>query len=335
MLLLATSFRRPVSLRRREFCAALLATTATGAAAGPAAYPPRVVRMISPYAPGGGTDILGRLIAQAMSEAWGTATMIVENRPGAGGNLGAQSVSRAAPDGTTLLMAVNSHAINASVYRRIPFDLLKDFAPVGRVATSPFVFVVNAALPVRSMAELVAYARARPGQLNYGSAGIATAPHLAGELVNLTAGTAMTHIPYQGSGPNVTALLRNEVQLSAISLNSIEGMLKDGKVRVLATTGASRYPGLPDVPTVAESGLPGYEVDLWYALLAPAGTPPEIVARLSGDLRQVLAPEAMRERLRQRGYEAAWTSPADLAALMRKDVERWKAVTAAINLKID
>ena len=325
------------ALSRRRVLAGSIAglALASGPSSAEPGYPARVVRMISPYAPGGGTDILGRVIAQKFSASWGNTTMIVENRPGAGGNVGAQSVARSTPDGYTLLMAVNSHAINASVYRKIPFDLVADFAPVGGVATSPFVLVVNSSLPVTSVAELIAYARAHPGKLNYGSAGLATAPHLAGALFNLMAGVTMVHIPYQGSGPNVTALIRDEVQVSAISLNSIEGFLKDGSVRVLAVTGSSRYEGLPEVPTIAESGLPGYEVDLWYALLAPAGTPPDIVAKLSAGLKTALAGDEMKGFLQQRGYQPAYSTPAELAEIIRKDVARWKSVTEQIGLKID
>ena len=313
------------------------------AGAGPAQaqnYPERPVRLISPFAPGGGTDILGRFIAQKFSEIWGGdkiggVNMIVENRAGASGNVGAQAVARSDPDGYTLLMAVNSHAINANVYKKIPFDLMRDFAPVGMVATSPFILVVNSALPVRSVSELIAYAKARPGQLNYGSAGFATAPHLAGELFNLMAGTDMRHIPYQGSGPNVMGLLRNDVQLSAISLNSIEGHLAGEQVRVLAVMGSARYPGLPDVPTVAESGLPGYEVDLWYALLAPAKTPSNIVAKLNADLKRVLESKDMQEGLPPRGFLPAYSTPEELAKIIQRDLTRWKEVTERVGLKVD
>ncbi|MDQ4059533.1 MAG: tripartite tricarboxylate transporter substrate binding protein [Pseudomonadota bacterium] len=313
------------------------------AGAGPAqaqTYPERPVRLISPFAPGGGTDILGRFIAQKFSEIWGGdkiggVNMIVENRAGASGNVGAQAVARSDPDGYTLLMAVNSHAINANIYKKIPFDLMRDFAPVGMVATSPFVLVVNSALPVRSVSELIAYAKARPGQLNYGSAGFATAPHVAGELFNLMAGIDMRHIPYQGSGPNVMGLLRNDVQLSAISLNSIEGHLAGEQVRVLAVMGSARYPGLPDVPTVAESGLPGYEVDLWYALLAPAKTPSNIVAKLNADLKRVLESKDMQEGLPPRGFLPAYSTPEELAKIIQRDLTRWKELTERVGLKVD
>jgi tripartite-type tricarboxylate transporter receptor subunit TctC len=322
-------------MTRRNFVASAAAVAAlSGGRAVAQAYPARPVRLVSPFAPGGGTDIIGRIVARKFSEFFGN-TMIVENRAGAGGNIGAQAVARSDPDGYSLLMAVNSYAINAHVYRKIPFDLKQDFAPVGLVATSPFALVVHPSLPVKTVAEFIAYAKARPGELNFGSAGIATAPHLALELFKLQAGIDMRHIAYQGSGPNVTAQLRNDVQVSAISLNSIEGFLAGNELRVIAVMSPQRNPRLPDVPTVAESGLPGFEVDLWYALLAPRATPPEIVAKLSADLGRVIESEEMRESLPQRGFQPAWSTPADLAALIDRDLARWKEVTDRIGLKID
>ena len=321
---------------RRAFLAGAACALSGAARAQPQPYPSRVVKLVSPFAPGGGTDILGRFVAQKYSDLWGT-NMIVENRAGAGGNVGAQSVARSDPDGYTLLVAVNSHAINPNVYRKVPFDLQTDFAPVGMMATSPFVLAVNAtALPaVKSVADLIAYGKANPGMLNYGSAGIGTTVHLAGELFNLMAGTDMKHVPYQGSGPNVTGLLRGDVQVSPISLNSIEGFIAGGQVRVLAAMGSQRHPGLPDLPTVAEAALPGYEVDLWYAMLAPAATPKPIVTRLNADLKTVLAAEDVQKGLPARGYLPTYSTPEELAEVIRKDLARWKDVTARIGLKID
>lgn len=315
------------------FAAAALASLAP-AAAGAQTYPNRVVKLVSPFAPGGGTDILGRYIADKLTTFW-KQTVMVENRPGAGGNVGAQAVAKAEPDGYTLLVAVNSHAINPHVYRKVPFDLQADFAPVAMVATSPFVLAVNASLPVKNVGELIAYAKAHPNTLNYGSAGFATAPHLAGELFNLMTGTEMKHVPYQGSGPNMTGLLRGEVQVSPMSLNSIEPFLNSGQVRLLAAMGSKRHPGLPELPTVAEAGVPGYEVDLWYAILAPARTPKDVIAKLSGDLKTVLASEEVQKGLPPRGYLPAYRPPEQLAEIIAKDLARWKDVTAKLNLKIE
>ncbi|MBO1076911.1 tripartite tricarboxylate transporter substrate binding protein [Roseomonas marmotae] len=325
-------------MKRSEFLRAALAVLAAG---GPSAaalaaeeYPTRQVRLVSGFAPGGGTDILGRIVAQKFSDIW-RSNMLVENRSGASGSVGAAYAARAAADGYTLLLAPNSYTITPHVQPNPGFDIIKDFAPVGMIATSPLVLAVNPKLPVTNVAELIAYAKAHPRELNQGSAGSATAPHLAGELFNLMAGTTISHVPYRGSGPAVTAQLANEVQLSFGPLNSIEGFVRDGQLRVLAALGAQRYVGLPDIPTVAESGLPGYAVDLWYALLAPAGTPASIVGKLNADLNRILADEPTRRSLFEKGFVAAPGTPAALAEVIRDDFARWKSVTERIEIKLD
>lgn len=296
------------------------------------AYPDRPVRLVSPFAPGGGTDILGRLIAQRLSELWGV-NMYVENKPGAAGNIGGQVVARAEPDGYTLVIAPNSYTINPHVQKQVPFDVARDFAPVGMIATSPQMLTVNADLPVKTVAELVALAKAKPGQLNFGSAGHASSPHIGGELFNDVAGTKIVHVPYQGSGPAVTALLRNEAQMFFGPLNSVEQHVAGGRLRVIAAMAATRYPGLPDIPTIAESGFAGYDVDLWYALLAPAGTPRPLVDKLNADLKRVLDVEDFRQGLVARGFAAAHSTPEELAAIIRSDLARWKSVAERLNLK--
>lgn len=323
-----------MGIARRTLVLSVAAAGLGGTPAGAQSYPTRPVRLVSPFAPGGGTDILGRIVAQKFSEFFG-GNMIVENRAGAGGNIGAQSVARAEPDGYTLLMAVNSYAINANVHRSVPFDLRRDFTPIGMVATSPFALVVHPSLPVRTVQELVEYAKAHPGRLNYGSAGLATAPHIAGELFKLMTGTDMRHVPYQGSGPNVTGLLRGDVQVSAISLNSVEGFLGTDQMRPIAVMSRTRQPRLPDVPTVAESGLPGFEVDLWYAMLAPRDTPKEIVAKLSNDLKRALESADLRDRLPAQGFTPAYSTPTELADIIDRDLVRWKDITERINLKMN
>ena len=319
---------------RRAFVLSASATVFAGTPAHAQSYPNRPVRLISPFAPGGGTDILSRIVAQKLNEFSG-GNMIVENRAGAGGNVGAQSVARTDPDGYTLLMAVNSYLINANVHRSVPFDLRRDFAPIGMVATSPFVLVVHPSLPVRTVQELVGYVKARPGQVNYGSAGLATAPHLAGELFNLMTGTDMRHVSYQGSGPNVTGLLRGDVQVSAISLNSVEGFLGTDQMRLIAIMSATRHPRFPDLPTVAESGVPGFEVDLWYAMLAPRDTPQGIVAKLSADLKRALASPDLRDGMPAKGFTPAYSTPEELSRIIESDLARWKDITERINLKIN
>lgn len=316
--------------------AAMIAVALFGATASASAqtYPSRPVRLVSPFAPGGGTDILGRLIAQRLSELWGV-NMYVENRAGAAGNIGGQFVAQADPDGYTLVMAPNSYTMNPHIQKQVPFDVAKDFAPVGMVATSPQMLTVNAELPVKTVGELVALAKAKPGQLNYGSAGFATSPHVGGELFNALAGTNIVHIPYQGSGPAVTALLRNDVQMFFGPFNSVEQHVATGRLRVIAALATTRYPGLADTPTVAESGLPGYDVDLWYALLAPPGTPKPIVDKLNADLKRILEADDVRQGLTTRGFTAAHSSPEELAGTIRQDLAKWKSVAERLNLKAD
>ena len=297
-------------------------------------FPARPVRLVSGFAPGGGTDILGRLGGQGFGEIW-RGSMIVENRSGASGVVGATYVARAPADGYTLLLMPNSQTITQHVQRNSGFDVQRDLAPVGMIATSPLVLSVHASLPIRSVADLVAYDRANPGRLHHGSAGTATAPHLAGELFNIMAGTRMEHVPYRGSGPAVTAHVANEVGVAFGPLNSIEGFVRGGQLRILTVLGAGRYEGLPDVPTMAESGYPGYEVDLWYALLAPGGTPADIVQRVNADLNRVIGEPGIRAAMIQRGFIPAPGPPEALGAVIATDLARWKAVTDRVEIRLD
>lgn len=296
-------------------------------------FPERPVLLVVPYPPGGGTDILGRIVAQKYSALWGV-NMIVENRGGASGIIGAGYVAKAAPDGYTILLTPNSYTISAHV-QKMPFDLVTAFAPIGMIATSPLALAVNAALPPKTVAELIAYAKANPGKLNQGSAGNATAPHLAGELFNLMAGVKIVHIPYRGSGPATAAIVGNEVQVAFSPYNSIEGFVRDGRLRILAVLGSTRYAALPEVPTVAESGLRGYEVDLWYALLAPAGTPKDVIAKLNTDLRRTLDAADIKQSLPPKGFIPAHSTPEGLAEVIRNDLVRWKGVTDRVPITVD
>ena len=309
-------------MRRSTFNRLLLGTLAAAAGGLPAHaqgdYPNRPVRLVSGFAPGGGTDILARLIAQKFAENWRTG-MVVENRSGASGVVGATFVARAPADGYAILLMPNSQTITQHVQRNSGFDVQRDLAPVGMIATSPLVLSVHPSLPVRNVAELIAYEKANPGKLHHGSAGTATAPHLAGELFNIMTGTRMEHVPYRGSGPAVTAHLSNEVGVAFGPLNSIEGFVKEGQIRVLAVLGASRFAGLPDVPTMAESGFPEYEVDLWYALLAPAGTPAPVVTQLNADLNRIITDPAMARAMVGRGFIPAPGAPEALASVIQAD----------------
>lgn len=328
-------------MKRSELLKAALGGLCASAAGLPAAraqvadFPSRPVRLVSGFAPGGGTDILGRLIAQKFGENWRGQSMIVENRSGASGVVGATYVARAPADGYTLLLMPNSQTITQHVQQNSGFDVQRDLAPVGMIATSPLVLSVHASLPVRTVAELVAYEAANRGKLNHGSAGTATAPHLAGELFNIMAGTRMEHVPYRGSGPAVTAHVANEVGVSFSPLNSIEGFVREGRLRVLAVLGAQRFAGLPGVPTMAESGFPGYEVDLWYAMLAPAGTPAPIVQRLNADLNRVIQDPAMAAAMAQRGFIPAPGPASALGAVITADLARWKSVTDRVSIQLN
>ena len=330
--------QRTVAPRRRmlpRLVAALIATTAgliSGTSA-QAAFPDRPVKIVVGFAPGG-SDISARIIAQKLSELWGQS-VVIENRPGAAGNIGADVVARAPADGYTLLLCVNSYTINTTAYRNLSWSLLRDFAPVGRFAVSPLVVVVNQNLPVKSVRELIDYARANPGKLNYGSAGSGTAPHLAGELFAMNAGLSMTHVAYKGSGPSVTALVANEVQLSFGALSAFDAFIKDGRLRALAVTTAERSPQMPQLPTVIEGGMPGFDADIWYGLLLPVRTPADVVQKVSADLGRVMADPDTQTRLRQRGLEPAYLDSRQMGELMTRDVARWKTVAERIKLALD
>ena len=297
------------------------------------AFPDRPVRLVVGFAPGG-SDISARLVGQKLSELWGQP-VIVDNRPGAAGNIGADVVAKAVPDGHTILLLVNSYTINTSLYRNLPWDLLRDFAPIGRYATSPMVVVVNDKMPVKNFAEFVAYAKANSGKINYGSAGTGTAPHLAGELFALSSGIDMTHIPYKGSGPSVTALVADEVQVSFGAMSAFDGLVQQGRLKPLAVTTAARFSRLPNVPTVAESGIAGFDVDIWYGLLAPAKTPTAIVKKISDDLARVMTDPDLLAKLKERGLEPAYLDNAKTGQLLKQDVQRWRDIISKLKLSLD
>src|SRR5205809_3388235 len=279
----------------RALTAALLVVAAP-VALGQAAYPTKPVRLVVPFPAGGTTDLLARAAAQRLSEAWGQQ-VIVDNRPGAAGNIGAELVARSAPDGYTLLMGtVGTHAINASLYAKMPYDHVKDFAPVILVAGVPNVLEVNPALPVNSVADLIKLAKAKPGQINFASSGSGTSIHLSGELFKTMAGVDMTHVPYKGSAPALTDLMGGQVQLMFDNLPSALPQIKGGRLRAIALTSTTRAAVLPDIPTVAESGLPGFEASSWFGILAPAGTPPAIVTWINAEVGKWVASAEAKEK---------------------------------------
>ena len=312
---------------------ALLALCASMAAAQD--YPRKAVRVVAPFAPGGATDLLARLVSQKLSERW-SQSVLVDNRTGAGGHIGAEVAARSAPDGYTLLVAGAPHAIGMSLYKKLGYDLARDLAPISNLATYPSAIVAHPSLPVRSVKDLIALARSRPGQLNFGSAGSGSPNHLALELFKTMAKVSMVHVPYKGgSGQMVGDLLAGQVQLASIGLPPAMPHIKAGKLRVIAVTGAKRSQLLPDAPTVAEAGLPGFDVTSWYGMFGPAALPRDIVMKVNGDIAAALATPDMKERLAASGADPAPTTPEDLGRLVREEVAKWSKVVADSGAKID
>ena len=296
-------------------------------------YPAQPVRIIVGFPAGAGADLAARLAGQWLSERLGQP-FIVENRPGAGGNIGAELVARAAPDGTTLLLINSSNAINATLYDNLKFSLIRDIAPVAGLFRGPFVMVVNPAFPAKTFGELIAYAKANPGKINMASAGIGSAPHLAGELLKSMAGIDMVHVPYRGVGPALTDLLAGQVQMMFASLPSALGYIRDGKLRPLAVTGTARWDVLPDVPAVAET-LPGYEASAWFVVGAPRNTPAAIVETLNHEINAGLADPQMNARLAALGGTVLVGSPADMTRLIAAETDKWGKVVKAANIKAE
>ena len=312
---------------------ALFACIATLASA--QAYPTRPIRLVVPFPAGGTTDILAREAAQKLTEVLGQA-VVVDNRPGAAGNIGSDLVAKSAPDGYTLLMGtVGTHAINPSLYSKMPYDHVKDFAPVVLVAGVPNVLVVNPALPVNSVAELIKLAKDKPGQINFASSGSGTSIHLSGELFKTMAGVDMTHVPYKGSSPALTDLIGGQVQIMFDNLPSALPQIKGGRLRAIAVTSLKRAPVLPDIPTINESGLPGFEASSWFGVLAPAGTPAPIVARINTEVNKWLQSADAREKLLGQGAEAAGGSPEQFGNFIHAESEKWAKVVKASGAKVD
>jgi tripartite-type tricarboxylate transporter receptor subunit TctC len=316
---------------RRTLLAATLAAP-IAATAQEARFPNRPIRIIVPYAPGGTTDIVARLLAERISGPLGQPAS-VENRPGGAAVIGSEAVARAAPDGHTLLMATNgSHAINPAIFRSLSYDPVRDFAPVSILAAVPLVLVVPSSLPVNSVAELVAYLKARPGQLTYGSAGIGASGHLAGEMFKRMAGVAMEHLPYRGDAAALPDLLAGRVVLMFANLPAAVPQVRAGALRALAVTSGTRSAALPDVPTVREAGLAEFQVDPWYGLMAPGATPPAVVARLHEVTAAAMAEPAVRARLEGLGAQVIANTPAQFAAALAADIARYTEVARAGNI---
>jgi tripartite-type tricarboxylate transporter receptor subunit TctC len=295
-------------------------------------YPTKPVRMVVGFAPGGAPDILARILGQKLSEQLGQP-VVVDNRPGATGNIAAEIVARGQPDGYSLLMATASIAIAPGLYPKLPFDPVKDLAPVTMVASVPLILVVNPAVPAKSVAELIQVAKAKPRGLNYASVGNGSPQHLSGELFKLMADVDIVHIPYRGGAPAVTAVLANEAQLFFAGMPPALPHVKSGRLRALAVTTAKRSPAAPDVPTMIQAGLAGFEADNWHAILAAQGTPVAIVAKLNAEIARALKLADVRERMGNEGAEAAASTPAELGGFMKNEVEKWAKVVRASGAK--
>jgi tripartite-type tricarboxylate transporter receptor subunit TctC len=309
-----------------------IGAAAFGRMAAAASYPDRPVRIIVPFAAGGPSDLTARLMSVKLAEALGQ-TFFVENRAGAGSNLGTATVARSAPDGYTLLVTSSAFVVNPVLYKQVPYDPVKDFAPVAELDTSPNVFIATPASSITSMAQLVARAKANPNELSYASAGVGTTPHLAAELLKIAAGITITHVPYQGAGPAVQSILAGTVQVACASLPGAHPSIMSGKLRALAVTGPQRWYDMPDVPTMLELGYPGFVVDTFHCMMAPAGTPPEIVSRLAEVAVATLKQPEFRERLRTLGFEVIANGPDGMRRRIADEVPRYRDIIAKAGIE--
>jgi tripartite-type tricarboxylate transporter receptor subunit TctC len=312
-----------------------LFVTQNALAQSPAPYPAKPIRLVVPFTPGGSTDILARAIGLELTKAWGQS-VIIDNVPGAGGSIGADKVAKSPADGYTLLMGhIGTLAVNPSLYPNLPYDPVKSFSPVAWVARVPNVLVVHPSVKANTVQELVALAKSRPGQLNYGSGGNGSAANLATEYFKMQTGTSLLHIPYRGTAPAVTDLVGGQIQVLFTGAPAVIGQIKSGQVRALAVSSPKRVDALPDLPTVAETGYKGFEADQWYGVVAPAGTPKDIVAKLNSQINQALNSAELKTRLNSEGAIATPSTPEVFASLIQAEIARWKPVIQSGRVKAD
>lgn len=298
-------------------------------------YPAKPIRMIVPSTPGGGPDLMARAIAQKLSETMGRQ-VVVETRPGAGGIIGSEYVAKSPPDGYTLIMGnAGSHAVNPGLYRKLPYDPQRDFAPVSLVSTAPNILIVHPSLPVKSVKDLIAIARARPGDLTFGSGSNGSTAHLSGELFRAMAKVNMVHVPFKGAPAAVIGVMTGEVSLAILNLPPALPHVKSGKLKALGVSTAKRSSAVPDLPTIAEAGLPGYEATAWFGVLAPAGTPAGIVSRLNAEIVQGLRADAVSKRIAADGGEVIGSTPEEFAVVMKRDIAKWAKVVALSGARVD
>ncbi|VCU70687.1 Tripartite tricarboxylate transporter family receptor [Pigmentiphaga humi] len=320
----------PVSVRMAAVAAAL----AVSGAAGAASYPDKAVRVVVGFSAGGTTDVAARIIAKELGDDLGQS-FVVENKPGAGSNIGAELVARAKPDGYTLYMVAVTSAINQTLYKNLSFDIAKDFAPIALVIKVPNILVVNPSLPVKSVPELVSYLKAHPGKISFASSGSGTSIHMAGELFKLRAGVDIQHIPYKGSAPALTDLIGNQVQLMFDNMPSAWPHVQAGKLRALAVTTSERSATAPELPTMVESGFDKFDVSSWFGLIAPAGTPQDVIDKLNASVQKALAKPEMQQRFKDLGAVTAKTTPAEFGQFIRTEVEQWGTVVKASGAKVE
>ena len=319
--------------RAAHFCAAALLAFASSAHA--QSWPAKPLRLIVPFPPGGSADILARAVGQKLAEGLGQP-VVIDNRPGAGTAIGAEATAKAPPDGYTVMIGtVSSHAINPALNPGLKYDPVKDFAPISLVASIPFALLAHPSLAARSVPELVALAKAKPDALNFSSAGNGTSNHLAGELFKRMTGTSIVHVPYKGSAPALTDLVAGQVQLMFDLVLTAAPHVRSGAARALAVTGRERSAVLPGVPTVAESGVPGYEVSAWFGLFAPAGTPASVVSALAAETAKALRQPDLRERLAAQGADPITNTPEQFAAFVKEELAKWSGVVKASGMKVD
>jgi tripartite-type tricarboxylate transporter receptor subunit TctC len=321
---------KPVYYGRLMALASALGFMATAQAQ----YPTKPIRFILPFPPGGGTDTLGRIIGAKLGDGLGQQ-VLMDNRPGAGANIGAEIAAKSPPDGYTLLMGNVAHAINMSLYSKLNYNFLKDFAPVSLLASTPNIVVVHPSIPAKSVKELVALAKSRPDALDYASSGSGSSAHLAGVLFEQMAGVKMNHIPYKGGGPAVIALVGGQVAIGFATTPSVISHIKSGKLRGLAVTGGKRSPSTPDLPTVSEAGVKGYEVSGWYGILVPTGTPKEAITRLHAESVKAIKLRDVKERLDATGFEGIGTTPDEFGTFIRSEVEKWGKVVKASGARVE
>ena len=316
----------------RASAALVLAFALWPAAASAQQFPTKPIRIVSPFAPGGGNDVISRTVASKLTEIV-KQQIIVDNRAGANGIVGTEIAARSAPDGHTIVLIPSGHTVNASLYRKLPFDAIKDFTPITLVGSSPLVLVVHPSLPVKNVRELVHFAQARPNEIPFSSAGIGSSGHLAGALFDTLTGTKLVHVPYKGNSLALNDLIGGQVVLNFATSASVMAHVKAGRLRALATTGAARSPSLADLPTIAESGVKGYETGLWYAFVGPAGIPQDIVQRLNASIVAAIKSPEVHQRLVSVGVDPSPGTPEELAKLMVTDLKRWAEVIARTGVK--